>query len=137
MLRAAQVADAGADAGTDAGAIVCSLPFEAGPCDAAIPVYAYVNGACVARTYGGCQGNGNRFNTDRGVHGDVRGAAGSERLPRRPYRQGDLPRVRSGGRLLEITDRVRAPCDADAGAAACSMALPICSEGVCQYAFCH
>ena len=39
------------------------LPFDVGPCDAAIPVYAFVDGACVQRTYGGCEGNGNRFST--------------------------------------------------------------------------
>jgi Kunitz/Bovine pancreatic trypsin inhibitor domain len=40
---------------------VCSLPFDSGPCDAAIRVFAYVGGACVEQIYGGCLGNGNRF----------------------------------------------------------------------------
>jgi hypothetical protein len=39
----------------------CALPFDPGPCKAAIRVFAYVGGACVERTYGGCDGNDNRF----------------------------------------------------------------------------
>lgn len=41
----------------------CSLPFDSGPCDALIHVFAFVDGACVQQTYGGCQGNDNRFST--------------------------------------------------------------------------
>jgi hypothetical protein len=40
---------------------LCSLPFESGPCEAAIRVYAAVDGKCVERTWGGCEGNDNRF----------------------------------------------------------------------------
>jgi hypothetical protein len=42
---------------------LCSLPFEVGTCEAAIPVYAMVDGECVPQTYGGCDGNDNRFGT--------------------------------------------------------------------------
>nr|D2Y488.1 RecName: Full=Kunitz-type serine protease inhibitor conotoxin Cal9.1a; AltName: Full=Conkunitzin-Cal9.1a; Flags: Precursor [Californiconus californicus]ADB04231.1 conotoxin Cal 9.1a precursor [Californiconus californicus] len=44
---------------------VCELPFEEGPCFAAIRVYAYnaETGDCEQLTYGGCEGNGNRFAT--------------------------------------------------------------------------
>lgn len=41
----------------------CSLPFDPGPCDALIGVFTFADGACVPRTYGGCDGNGNRFVT--------------------------------------------------------------------------
>jgi hypothetical protein len=43
----------------------CELSFEAGPCEAAIPVYWFnaETGACEQRTYGGCEGNANRFDT--------------------------------------------------------------------------
>ena len=41
----------------------CLLPFEVGPCNAAVSVYAYVDGACAPQIYGGCQGNDNRFVT--------------------------------------------------------------------------
>jgi hypothetical protein len=39
----------------------CSLPFEAGDCDGAFPVFAFVDGACQPTIYGGCGGNENRF----------------------------------------------------------------------------
>lgn len=58
---------AGVSGGTGGvgGDDVCGLPFEVGPCDAAIPVWAFVPslGACFPHTWGGCGGNANRFNT--------------------------------------------------------------------------
>ncbi|XXX75471.1 BPTI/Kunitz domain-containing protein [Sorangium sp. So ce134] len=41
----------------------CSLPQEPGPCDAAIPSYWHdpSSGVCIPFTYGGCDGNENRF----------------------------------------------------------------------------
>jgi hypothetical protein len=47
--------------GADEGPELCSLPFESGRCEAAIRVYASVDGKCVERTWGGCEGNDNRF----------------------------------------------------------------------------
>jgi hypothetical protein len=41
----------------------CELPFEVGPCKAAMGVFAFVDGACQLETYGGCEGNANRFPT--------------------------------------------------------------------------
>ncbi len=41
--------------------LLCSLPFDSGPCDAAIPRYAAVDGQCVLVSYGGCEGNENNF----------------------------------------------------------------------------
>lgn len=43
----------------------CELAIDVGFCDAAIPRYAYDNGAgkCVPFTYGGCDGNANNFAT--------------------------------------------------------------------------
>jgi hypothetical protein len=60
-------AGTGGDASTSADADAftppdtCDLPFDPGPCEAAIRVYASVNGQCVEKVYGGCQGNENRF----------------------------------------------------------------------------
>jgi len=41
----------------------CALPFDAGSCRGAQPVFAAINGQCVSRLYGGCEGNENRFRT--------------------------------------------------------------------------
>ena len=44
---------------------VCSLPFDAGECDGAFPVYSFdaETKRCVPKIWGGCNGNDNRFQT--------------------------------------------------------------------------
>ena len=41
----------------------CSLPFDGGPCEAYVPVFAFdaAEGICVEKIYGGCGGNDNSF----------------------------------------------------------------------------
>lgn len=43
----------------------CSLQFDAGPCEASMPVYWHNpdTGVCELRSYGGCDGNANRYAT--------------------------------------------------------------------------
>lgn len=55
---------AGATGEGGAGA-ACSLPIDVGPCDGAIPRFAYSEsaGRCLPFSYGGCQGNENNFET--------------------------------------------------------------------------
>ncbi|XP_067410634.1 BPTI/Kunitz domain-containing protein-like [Emydura macquarii macquarii] len=45
---------------------ICKLPPEAGPCDGALPRFFYraEAGRCERFTYGGCEGNGNNFETE-------------------------------------------------------------------------
>jgi hypothetical protein len=38
-------------------------PFDPGPCEALLSRFAFVDGSCVERAYGGCEGNDNRFDT--------------------------------------------------------------------------
>lgn len=44
----------------------CSLPYDTGPCDAAMPSYYFdpSTGRCELFSYGGCEGNANRFSTE-------------------------------------------------------------------------
>ena len=42
---------------------VCELDIVVGPCEAAIPSWGFDGDECVEFLYGGCQGNGNRFET--------------------------------------------------------------------------
>jgi hypothetical protein len=130
--------DGGGDGGADGAGGVCALPFEVGPCDAAVPVFASVDGVCVPRIYGGCQGNGNRFWTLEECQAACEG---------RPVPNGCV-----GGRVAhEIcvscgpaggcgkTQTVCAlPCGADAaaGAAACGASSLQCYGGFCQVGFC-
>ncbi|XP_056097436.1 papilin-like [Rhinichthys klamathensis goyatoka] len=45
----------------------CRLPIDAGPCEAYMPMWAFDSaaGKCVSFIYGGCKGNGNRFNSQK------------------------------------------------------------------------
>lgn len=54
------VADGGAPVGS-----ACELPSDSGPCDAAISMFTYnaASATCEPFIYGGCGGNGNRFET--------------------------------------------------------------------------
>ena len=49
----------------DTGDSPCTLPIDPGPCEAAIQSYGFLPdlGECIAFDYGGCDGNGNRFET--------------------------------------------------------------------------
>lgn len=55
------------DRGTDAGSSSmdpCALAIDPGPCRASFPAYAYdPDRGCIEFTYGGCEGNENRFDT--------------------------------------------------------------------------
>ncbi len=57
-------ADGAADGGGEPPPL-CSLPVDPGPCEAAMPRYHYDQSAGICRrfTYGGCEGNGNNFET--------------------------------------------------------------------------
>jgi hypothetical protein len=47
------------------GGSICTLPADAGPCEAAMPQWFHnaETGRCEQFTYGGCEGNANRFDT--------------------------------------------------------------------------
>lgn len=49
-----------------AGNSVCSLPKVTGPCRGAFPRFYYDSGSksCKSFIYGGCDGNGNNFETE-------------------------------------------------------------------------
>ena len=74
-----------------AGSTSCTLPFDDGNCDAAIPVWWHdpESGACVRQIYGGCGGNGNRYAT----------SAECEAACPAPVTQGDCP---AGRQLREV-----------------------------------
>lgn len=122
----------------DGGIAVCTLPFDPGPCRAAIPVYAFVDGACAQRTYGGCDGNDNRFNTLEECMGTCGGPPDPGACPpSRVAREICLACGPTGG-CSKMATVCALLCDADAGSLVCGeLSLPICYEGVCQVAFCR
>jgi hypothetical protein len=123
------------DAGTGAGtgwtaAPACALPFDPGPCDAIVRVYAFVGGSCVAQTYGGCAGNANRFSTVEECMATCEG---------RPVPLG-CPQGRTAQEICLSTDATSGyrtimacalRCNPPA-APACTFPLPDCFRGVCQ-----
>ena len=124
------------DAG-DAAAAVCTLPFDPGPCLAAFPVYTFVGGACVMRTYGGCGGNDNRFGTLEECTATCAGPPDPGACPpNRVAREICLGCGPTGGCSKRATVCALV-CDADAGASVCEGSLPICWDGVCQVALCR
>jgi hypothetical protein len=120
----------------DAGTGVCALPFEVGPCDALFNVYAYVNGACVPRVYGGCQGNDNRFNTLEECMATCEGRPAPNGCPAGRITKEICIACGPGGGCAKSQTVCALPCVADAGASACSPSLPICADGVCQLGGC-
>ena len=115
---------------------VCTLPFEVGTCDALFQVYASINGACVPRTYGGCDGNGNRFDTLEECLATCEGRPVPNGCPSGRIAQEICLACGPVGGCARSQTVCALPCDADAGTAACGSHLPFCSAGVCQNAFC-
>ncbi|KAL7667774.1 hypothetical protein ACOME3_010417 [Neoechinorhynchus agilis] len=81
----------GSDDGShhDGGGFKCRLPVDPGPCKAAIQRYCYdyTTQSCKRFIYGGCQGNGNNFESKKECeleckhrHGQV-GGSGSDFVP--------------------------------------------------------
>jgi len=128
------------DGGLDSGwtpPAACALPYDVGPCDAAIPVYAYVGGACVPRVYGGCQGNENRFTTLEECLATCEGRPVPNGCPSgRVAQQICLACGPAGGCANQATVCALG-CDADAGASTCGASQFVCYAGVCQVAFCE
>jgi hypothetical protein len=115
------------------GAAVCSLPFEPGPCHAAFPVFAFVDGACVEKLYGGCDGNANRFALREQCMAACEGRPEPCGCP--PGRVSKRICVACGpvGGCGEYAQVCATPCS---GPAECSGPLRGCYEGACQATGC-
>jgi Kunitz/Bovine pancreatic trypsin inhibitor domain len=110
---------------------VCSLPFEVGPCDAAFPVWAFVDGSCQKRTYGGCEGNGNRFNTLEeclAVCSPTTGECPPNRAPRSICIECGF-----AGGCGRMIDACALLCQTDDE---CAESNLTCHDGVCQVGYC-
>jgi hypothetical protein len=111
----------------------CMLPFEVGPCDALFPVFAYVNGACVPRTYGGCEGNGNRFSTLEECMSTCEGRPAAFPCPTGRVARSICVACGAGGGCAKTIVACALSCSSQA---TCPQSLPVCSESVCQWAGC-
>jgi hypothetical protein len=111
----------------------CLLPFEVGPCDAAIRVYAFVNGACVERVYGGCGGNGNRFSTLEECLATCEGRPAAFPCPAGRVSQEICIACGPAGGCGKTIVGCALTCDAGTS---CPSNGTFCSNGVCQAAGC-
>jgi hypothetical protein len=110
----------------------CSLPFEAGDCDGSIPVFAFVDGACQPRIYGGCGGNENRFTFEQCLSTCERRPSVNACPDGRVDREICIACGQAGGCGQKITACAQ-PCDAETECATRSFG---CSNGVCQQTRC-
>lgn len=123
----------GAGTGGAGGAGVCALPFDPGPCRAAISVFAFVGGACVDRIYGGCEGNGNRFETLEECLATCEGRPGTRECPAGRGRARVCLACGPAGGCGESAEVCAQPCDM---ARPCAAPLSFCADGVCQAGGC-
>lgn len=113
---------------------LCLLPFESGPCLAYMPVFAFVDGACVERVYGGCDGNDNRFASMEECWATCAGPQNPDGCPPdRVYRNICLSCGPAGGcgKQAEVCAKV---CASDSD---CSGALRFCTNGACAVGGCE
>jgi len=141
VLVGASCSGGSLSAGNDGGwtpAAACALPFEVGTCRADIPVYAYVNGACVVRSYGGCDGNDNRFDTLEACLATCEGRPVPYGCPAGRVAQEICLACGSAGGCAQTVMVCALPCDVDAGAGAagCADDSFACFAGFCQVGFC-
>jgi hypothetical protein len=110
----------------------CSLPFEAGDCDGAFPVFAFVDGACQPRIYGGCGGNENRFTSEQCLSTCEQRPSVNACPDGRVEREICVACGQVGGCGQKLIACAQ-PCDAQTECATRSFA---CSDGVCQQTRC-
>jgi hypothetical protein len=110
---------------------VCSLPFDMGPCDAAFPVWAFVDGSCQKRTWGGCDGNANRFNTLEECQATCAPITGE--CPPNRVQQSICVECGPAGGCGRMIDACALLCQTDEE---CAESNLMCADGVCQVGYC-
>jgi trypsin inhibitor len=138
------VPDDGSDAAADATAAdagwtqapACLLAWDPGPCRGAVSVYAFVGGACVPKTYGGCQGNDNRFLTLEECMAVCEGRPATQACPAGRIEQAICLACGPAGGCSKLIDACALPCS-DPATASCPASLYGCFAGFCQNGGCE
>lgn len=105
----------------------CFLPFDPSPCKSAIPVFTFDGNECVEATWGGCDGNDNRFTTREECLRRCLGLPQQSECP-----DGRVPRVSclecgGGGGCLRPTTVCAPTCETEEE---CPAGMT-CADGVC------
>lgn len=111
----------------------CSLPFDSGPCEAAMPVYAMENGQCVPKVYGGCEGNDNRFGTFEECLSVCAGAPQVNDCPEGREKQKVCLECGPAGGCATYVDACVLPCTTNEQ---CGQGRLSCWDGFCQVGGC-
>ncbi len=113
----------------------CLLPFDVGPCDGSVRVFAFVNGACVERGHGGCQGNANRFRTLEECLATCEGRPDARPCPTGRVAREICVACGGGGGCGKFITACALTC-AQTGAACPPTQQFYCFDGVCQTVGC-
>lgn len=111
----------------------CEEPFDTGPCDAAVPVYAFVDGECKAEVYGGCEGNDNRFSTLEECLSSCQGMPIEESCRGSRIAARGCLGCGGGGGCLLLGQFCFEPCESNDDCTAPGYA---CNDGICQIGPC-
>jgi hypothetical protein len=111
----------------------CQLAFDVGPCDAAMRVYAFVDGECKPATYGGCGGNDNRFSTLEECLARCQGMPGERACPDGRVERNICLACGAGGGCIQHASACAKTCVTQTD---CSPSSFLCSSGYCEAAFC-
>lgn len=113
----------------------CLQPFDEGICDALFPVFAFEDGQCVPRTYGGCEGNDNRFSTIEECISVCQGAPSVNECPDGRIRKTICIACGPAGGCAQTLDACARPCELQEE---CSgRFVSGCFDGVCQTYGCY
>jgi hypothetical protein len=112
----------------------CSLPFVGGPCEAAIQVYAFVDGSCEERIYGGCEGNENRFNSLEECLATCEGRPEHNGCPPGRVHASICVGCGPAGGCGETLEACAQPCTENSMCTATGFG---CWDGVCQATYCE
>lgn len=108
----------------------CQQAFDGGTCEAAIPVFAYDGEHCVPKTYGGCDGNDNRFYTIEECLSVCEGAPTVNPCPEGRVRKSICISCGPAGGCGETLDACAKPCELQEE---CTGTPTLgCADGVCQ-----
>ncbi|HEY3495462.1 MAG TPA: BPTI/Kunitz domain-containing protein [Polyangiaceae bacterium] len=111
----------------------CLLPFDAGPCDAAIPAVAFIDGECRPTTYGGCEGNDNRFESFESCRAFCQGMPAETECPKGHVTKTICTACGAGGGCRSRVEVCAQPCTESTE---CDSPFFGCFDGVCQAGGC-
>ena len=100
-----------------------------------MPTYAFEDGGCVPKTYGGCEGNDNRFTTIEECISVCEGAPKYNECPDGRIRQTICIACGPAGGCAQTLDACAKPCEVKEDCT--GRPTLVCGEGVCQMYGCE